>query len=142
MRYEVQWKKKVATQWNREKVNAGDLVDVSFRKEIIQRLGYEFKKIPKLPAYCILDAITPKAIKNQLIYFGAQSLGGPNRVIDITRSGKEEGKISRSNFSRFKSDLFGLAHDPKVIVPSPLVEEMEIKFERELSKYLEEMEQR
>ena len=134
LRYEIQWKNKVADQWKRP-VFANMLSDPLFLEEIAIRMSSEFERIPKLDGHRIVRVTGWRSMKDQLAYDGIKSRGGPSAVLSIVEAGRKSGKVKSMDLSRIRKGVYDLVSNPEIVEPCPAAVELEDKIKSALNEF-------
>lgn len=134
MRFEVQWKKKVARQW-KEKVYAFMLADVDFLGRVATKMKSEYERIPKIDRALHSKAKNWSELRRQLISDGIEKRGGASVITRSLDASCAEGEITSSQKHRMIKRITEHATNPQMIVSSSLADELDLKIENALTPF-------
>lgn len=105
LRYENRVLKRLAVQFHREEVRGADLIHEAFYMEALKKWEREYFNINKLKRGQVINMKNVKELEKSLASYGLQVIGGEARAMDLIRSAREQGQISKMQCQRLKEKI-------------------------------------
>jgi hypothetical protein len=116
LRYEARYIKRIGNQFGRHAVYAKDLSDEIFYRKAIDKWKDQYFLIKKVRKDQALNMNGQRQFVQSLAYYGMETLGGAERVIDLISGARQRGEISKKTRQRLRKLVLEVAQGKGGIV--------------------------
>jgi hypothetical protein len=131
LRYEVQFKRKLAKTFGKREIRAVDLYDQDLYYRLVKRWSVEYFILQRGVCVRLTEEVKNVKTFDRLVYAkGLEALGGTERVLQMIETARKAGQLDKMQTYRLKTKARELSRLESVTTESEALQELDTKIKQ------------